>query len=157
MFFCDVSNDLHVHRGQKAAIDVFAVVTTSNLIFMPYQITSRFHNRYMFKYLYKQRCSTTRHEGALVERRYSTYSFLTSALDGGEWSASRPGRALPPGKGPPVLFGQEAGWIQSRSGGKILLLLPGIKPRSSGRPVRNQTLCKHPIRNFKHSLLCLDC
>jgi hypothetical protein len=24
------------------------------------------------------------------------------ALGGGEWSASRPGRALPPGKGPPV-------------------------------------------------------
>jgi hypothetical protein len=24
------------------------------------------------------------------ERRYSSYSFLTSALDGGEWSASRP-------------------------------------------------------------------
>jgi len=32
------------------------------------------------------------------------------ALDGGEWSASRPGRALPPGKGPPVPIVQEAGW-----------------------------------------------
>jgi hypothetical protein len=41
---------------------------------------------------------------------YSSYSFSTSALDGGEWSASRPGRALPPGKGPPVPIGQEAGW-----------------------------------------------
>jgi hypothetical protein len=30
------------------------------------------------------------------ERRYSSYSFTTSALDGGEWSASRPGLALPP-------------------------------------------------------------
>jgi hypothetical protein len=29
----------------------------------------------------------------------------TSALDGGEWSASRPGRSLPPGKGPPVPIG----------------------------------------------------
>jgi hypothetical protein len=28
----------------------------------------------------------------------------------GEWSASRPGRALPPVKGPPVPIGQEAGW-----------------------------------------------
>jgi hypothetical protein len=28
----------------------------------------------------------------------------------GEWSASRPGRALPPGKGPPVPIGQETGW-----------------------------------------------
>jgi hypothetical protein len=43
----------------------------------------------------------TRRGGAWVERRYSSYSFSTSALDGGEWSASRPGRALPPGKGPP--------------------------------------------------------
>jgi hypothetical protein len=33
------------------------------------------------------------------------YSFLTSAIDGGEWSASRPGRALPPGKEPPVPIG----------------------------------------------------
>jgi hypothetical protein len=35
---------------------------------------------------------------------------MTSALDGGEWSASRSGRGLPPGKGPPVITGQEAGW-----------------------------------------------
>jgi hypothetical protein len=42
--------------------------------------------------------------------QYNSYSFSTSALDGGEWSASRPGRALPPGKGPPVLTVQEAGW-----------------------------------------------
>jgi hypothetical protein len=41
---------------------------------------------------------------------YSSYSFTTSALDGGEWSASRPGRALPPGKGPPVPIVQGAGW-----------------------------------------------
>jgi hypothetical protein len=36
------------------------------------------------------------------ERRYSSYSFTTSA--------SRPGRALPPRKGPPVPIVQEAGW-----------------------------------------------
>jgi hypothetical protein len=47
-------------------------------------------------------CLTTRHEGAVWESRYSSYSFSTLALDGGEWSALRPGRALPPGKGPPV-------------------------------------------------------
>jgi hypothetical protein len=44
------------------------------------------------------------------ERRYSSYSLLTLALDGGEWSASRPGHALPPGKGPPVPIEQEAEW-----------------------------------------------
>jgi hypothetical protein len=43
-------------------------------------------------------------------RRYNSYSYLTSALDGGEWSASRPGRALSQGKELPVPIGQEAGW-----------------------------------------------
>jgi hypothetical protein len=41
------------------------------------------------------------------EMMYSSCSFLTSAL---EWSASRPGRALPPGKRPPVHIVQGAGW-----------------------------------------------
>jgi hypothetical protein len=43
------------------------------------------------------------------DRRHRSYSFLTSALEG-EWSASRPGRAVAPGKGPPVPIVQEAGW-----------------------------------------------
>jgi hypothetical protein len=42
--------------------------------------------------------------------RYSSCSFSTSTLDGGEWSASRLGRAFPPGKEPLVPIGQEAGW-----------------------------------------------
>jgi len=34
---------------------------------------------------------------------------MTAALEGGEWSAARPGRTLPPVKDPvPIL--QEAGW-----------------------------------------------
>ena len=33
---------------------------------------------------------------------------MTAALEGGEWSAARPGRILPPGKDP-VLILQEAG------------------------------------------------
>jgi hypothetical protein len=40
----------------------------------------------------------------------SSYSFSISGLDGGELSASRPGRALTPRKGPPVPIVQEAGW-----------------------------------------------
>jgi hypothetical protein len=51
--------------------------------------------------------STAAHLG---DKRYSCYSFLTSALEGGEWSASRPGRALPPRKEPPVPTVQESGW-----------------------------------------------
>jgi hypothetical protein len=47
----------------------------------------------------------TRHGSMWEERRFYSYSFLISALDGGEWSASRPGRALPPGKEPPVPIG----------------------------------------------------
>jgi hypothetical protein len=48
--------------------------------------------------------------GAKGERRYSSYSFTTSALAGGELSASRPCRALLSGKGPPVPIVQETGW-----------------------------------------------
>jgi hypothetical protein len=39
--------------------------------------------------------------------------FMTSALNGGEWSASRPGRALPQGKGLPVSSGKDAGWASA--------------------------------------------
>jgi hypothetical protein len=46
----------------------------------------------------------------LGERRCSSCSFWTSALDGGEWSASSPGRALPPEEGPPVPIVQEVRW-----------------------------------------------
>jgi hypothetical protein len=89
-------------------------------------------------------CHTTRHGGTWGER-HSSYSFLTSALYGGEWSASRPGRALPPGKGHPVPIVQEAGWapragLDTEARGKIILALPGIEPRSLGRPVGSQTL-----------------
>ena len=46
---------------------------------------------------------------------------MTAALEGGEWSAARPGRSLPPGKDPvPIL--QEAGWDPGPvgTGGKSL-------------------------------------
>jgi hypothetical protein len=36
--------------------------------------------------------------------------FSNLALDGGEWSASRLGRVLAPGKGPLVPIVHEAGW-----------------------------------------------
>jgi hypothetical protein len=62
---------------------------------------------------------------ALRRRRYSSYSFLTSALDGGEWSASRPGRAFTPGERTPGTH-CTGGWVGPRAGldtearGKIL-------------------------------------
>jgi hypothetical protein len=55
--------------------------------------------------------------------------FLTSALVGGEWSASRLCR-FTPGKEPPVPIVQEVGGPQSRSGryGEVkILTLPGLE------------------------------
>jgi hypothetical protein len=81
------------------------------------------------------------------ERMYSSCLFTTSALDGGEWLASRPGRALAPEEGPPTPRTHLTEvWVGSRADpdteakGKIHIPLPRIEPRSSGRPVRNQTL-----------------
>jgi hypothetical protein len=80
----------------------------------------------------------------LGERMYSSYSFSTSALDGGEWSASRPNRALAPGKDPRYPLYRRLGGPESRSGHrgykKILSPLPGIESQSPGRPTRSQTL-----------------
>jgi hypothetical protein len=44
-----------------------------------------------------------------VEEEVKLLLILYLGTRGGEWSASRPGRALPPGKGPPVPIVQEAG------------------------------------------------
>jgi hypothetical protein len=75
---------------------------------------------------------------------YSSYSFSTSALDGGEWSASRPGRALAPEKGPPVPTGQEAGWapepVWSQSSEKISFCL--CRGSNLDRPVV-QSVARH--------------
>jgi hypothetical protein len=62
---------------------------------------------------------------AMEERRYSSYSLTTSALDGGEWSATRPGRAFTPGERTPGTH-CTGGWVGPRAGldteatGKIL-------------------------------------
>jgi hypothetical protein len=53
--------------------------------------------RLFIKKVKQSHCTPWRHLGG---EGYSYYSFLTSELDGSEWSASCPGHALPPGKGP---------------------------------------------------------
>jgi hypothetical protein len=45
----------------------------------------------------KSKGSLAIRHGWRVEGKYSSCPFLTSALDGGEWSASRPGRDFYPG------------------------------------------------------------
>jgi hypothetical protein len=70
------------------------------------------------------------------ESRYSSYSFTTSALDGGEWSASRPSRAFTPGERTPSTH-WSGGWVGPRAGldteeEKILCPCRGSNP---DRPV----------------------
>jgi hypothetical protein len=68
---------------------------------------------------------------------YSSYSFTTSALDGGEWSASRPARAFTPGERTHGIH-WTGGWVGPRAGldteatGKILYPRRGSNP---DRPV----------------------
>jgi hypothetical protein len=81
----------------------------------------------------------------LEGRRYSSYSFLTSALDGGDWSASRPGRAFTPGE---RTLGTHCtgGWVGPRAcldteaAGKILCLHRESNP---DRPV-----VQHVVRHY---------
>jgi hypothetical protein len=73
-----------------------------------------------------------RHEDVLREWRYSSTHSLTSVLDGGEWSASRPGPLYPQGKSPWYPLDRRLGGIQNRSGHggeeKNSQPPPGIEP-----------------------------
>jgi hypothetical protein len=86
-----------------------------------------------------QSSPATRHNGAWGGEEYSTHSFLTSALDEGEWSASPPGERT-------LGTHRTGGWVGPKAGldtevrEKNPLPPPVIEPRSPGRPVRSQTL-----------------
>jgi hypothetical protein len=54
--------------------------------------------------------SRYRHAGVKGCEEKQLLLILDLGTTWGEWSASRPGRALPSGKGPPVPIVQEAGW-----------------------------------------------
>ena len=54
---------------------------------------------------------------------------MTAALEGGEWSAARPGRTLPPGKNR-YLFYSRLGGPQDRSGRAENLVSTGIRSRN---------------------------
>jgi hypothetical protein len=73
--------------------------------------------------------------------------FLTSALAGGEWSASRPGRFTPGERDRGTHW--IGGWMDPRGGlddveKRIFLTLPGLELRPLGRPARDQSL--HRLR-----------
>jgi hypothetical protein len=83
--------------------------------------------------------------------------FLTSALAGGEWSASRPGRFTPSERAP------NNHWIGSWVDPRVTLddvekrkffTLRGLKPRPLGRPARSQSLYR--LSYPGSSLHCTD-
>jgi hypothetical protein len=92
----------------------------------------------------KESSPATRHGGAWGERKYSYYSFLTLALDGSEWLASRSGSALPWERTPGTRF--TGCWVGPRACLDTEVLEEksfapaGDRTRSPGRPVRSQTL-----------------
>jgi hypothetical protein len=84
---------------------------------------------------------------------------LTSAIDGSEWSASRPGRFIPR-EGATGIHRIE-GWVRLRAGlgtvskKKNSQQPPGFEPRSSYRPARSESLYR--LRNPGSFLLSRYC
>ena len=65
---------------------------------------------------------------------------MTTALQGGEWSAAHPGRTLPPGK-TRYPFYRRLGGLQGRSGRAENLAPPGFNPRIVQPVVSRYTDC----------------
>jgi hypothetical protein len=74
-----------------------------------------------------------------------THILLTSAIVGGEWSASRPCRFTPGERAPGTHWIKD--WVDLRAGLNDLekrkfLTLPGLELRSLCRAVHSQSLCR---------------
>jgi hypothetical protein len=80
--------------------------------------------------------------------------FLTSALVGGEWSASRP-CFLSPGKSPRYPFYRRLGGPQSRSGrygeAKIFYSTRTLTPASPGRPARSPSKSSAEVNAWSYT------
>jgi hypothetical protein len=84
---------------------------------------------------------------------YRSIFFLTSALVGGEWSASRPGRFTPRESSPGTH--QTRGWVGPRTGlndmeKRKFLPLPGLELRPIGRPAHSQSLYRLSCPGLLH-------
>jgi hypothetical protein len=126
-FFCDTALHCSVQIVSTVGFIYFPVFSFS-------QIESRKHSKL------KQSHSTPME--AQRERRCSSYSFTTSALDGVSGQGHAPA-ALYSRVKDPLPTGQEAEWAPEPVWTQMLeekSFLPGIEPRSPGRPVRSQTL-----------------
>ena len=82
---------------------------------------------------------------------------MTAALEGGEWSAARPGRTLPPGK-TRYPFYRRLGGLQGRSGRAENLVRTGIRSRTV-QPISVAVLTELPSPlthlSTNHALCCL--
>jgi len=68
---------------------------------------------------------------------------MTAALEGGEWSAARPGRTLPPGKTRYQFYRRMCGH-QGRSGRAENLVPTGIGPRTVQPVAQSLYRLSHP-------------
>jgi hypothetical protein len=84
------------------------------------------------------------HDGLLEEWRYSSTHSLTSSLDGGQWSASRPSRFTPRERASCTHW--IVGWVGPRAGPYTVVKrkIPSSRwesnPRSSNRPTLSHSL-----------------
>jgi hypothetical protein len=89
------------------------------------------------------------------EWRYSSTHSLTSALDGGEWSASRPGRFIPKERTPGTRW--IGGWVGPRAVLDAVMKrkIPSphgeSKPRTPDRPARSTALYRLSYRGYRKS------
>jgi hypothetical protein len=86
--------------------------------------------------------------------------FLTSALVGGEWSASRSVRLTNGERTPGIHW--IGGWVDPRTGlndveKRKLLTLPGLELRPLGHPARSQSICRlHYIGSLPWLVIMLN-
>jgi hypothetical protein len=88
----------------------------SQLVITMKMVEDRFLRNVSSKQQSSSKAVLLRHAGAKGKRWYSSYSFLISALDRGEWSASRPGHSLRRGKNTRYPLDRRLGGPQSWSG-----------------------------------------
>ena len=93
------------------------------------------------------------HEGPQGEQSYSSTLFQTSVLEGGEGSASRPGRTLPLAKTRYTLY-KRLGGPQGRSG-QLRKISPHTGIRSPDRPAL-ETIYFHQFRIDEDKLVIPD-
>ena len=75
---------------------------------------------------------------------------MTAALEGGEWSAARPGRTLPPGK-TPYPFHRRLGEPQGRSGRAENVVPTGIRSRIVQPAAQSLYWLNYPGHELHHT------